>query len=253
MAPQLMFFNHQEIAMKTLYLVRHAKAVSRDLGLPDFERALLPRGENDARNLAAKLKDEGVVVDLMISSPANRALLTAHIFADGLGYPVQKIMLKDEIYDASGVRAMLRLIRELDDNYHAVMLFGHNPALADLAHYLIDGFSEVIPTCGVVAIKFQKQYWRNVAKGAGALNFFLFPLHKSTKASAAKNITERLAEKINQQTFSILQSIDAAAAQKCSKSLQNFSAKVARRFMKELQAYKMSGDSPQKYENQITQ
>jgi phosphohistidine phosphatase len=239
--------------MKTLYLVRHAKAVSRNLGLADFERALIPRGENDARNLAAKLKDDGVAVDLMISSPANRALLTAHIFADELGYPAQKILLKDEIYDASGVRALLRLIRELDDNYHAVMLCGHNPALEDFAHYLLGGFSESIPTCGVVAIKFQKQYWRNVAKGAGALNFFLFPLHKSGKASATKNLTADLAEKINQQTFSILQNIDAAAAEKCSKSLQNFSAQVARRFMKELQAYKMSGESLQKDENQITQ
>jgi len=232
--------------MKTLYLVRHAKAVSRNLGLPDFERALIPRGENDARNLAAKFKSEGVAVDLMISSPANRALLTAHIFADGLGYPVQKIMLKDQIYDASGVRGLLRLIRGIDETYASVMLFGHNPAFDDFAHYLVSGFSETIPTCGVVAIEFQKQFWRNVAKGTGALKFYSFPLHKSTKVGVMKNVADELAEKINQQTFGILQGIDAMTAEKFSKPLQGFSAKLARRFVKELKVYKASGDLPQK-------
>jgi len=239
--------------MKTLYLVRHAKAVSRNLGLPDFERALIPRGESDSRNLAAKFKNEGAEVDLMISSPANRTLLTAHIFADVLGYPVQKIMLKDEIYDASGVRAQLRLIRAIDESYSSVMLFGHNPALEDLAHYLISGFSETIPTCGVVAIEFQKQYWRNVAKGTGALNFLSFPLHKSTKAGVVKTITENLAEKIHQQTLSVLQGIDATTAEKFSKSLRDFSSKLARRFVKELKAYKVSEETQQKNEDQITQ
>jgi len=232
--------------MKTLYLVRHAKAVSRNLGLPDFERALVPRGESDARNLAAKLKTEGVAVDLMISSPANRALLTAHIFADVLGYPVQKIMLKDQIYEASGVRALLRLIRGIDETYASVMLFGHNPAFDDFAHYLVSGFSETIPTCGVVAIEFHKQYWRNVAKGKGALKFLSFPLHKATKAAVVKTITENMAEKINQQTLSILQGIDAAATEKVSKQLRDFSAKLARRFVKELKAYKVSEETKKK-------
>lgn len=239
--------------MKTLYLVRHAKAVSRNLGLPDFERALIPRGESDSRNLAAKFKNEGVTVDLMISSPANRALLTAHIFADGLGYPVQKIMLKDQIYDVSGVRGLLRLIRGIDETYASVMLFGHNPAFDDFAHYLVSGFSETIPTCGVVAINFQKQFWRNIAKGTGDLSSFSFPLHKATKEAVLKNIAEDLAQKINLQTLSILQNIDAATAEKFSKSLQNFSAKLSRRFMKELKVYKLSGEKRQKYENQTSQ
>ena len=227
--------------MKTLYLIRHAKAVSRNLGLVDFERSLIPRGESDARNLASKLKNEGVAVDLMVSSPANRALLTAHIFADAMAYPVQKIKLKDEIYAASGVRALLRVIREFDENYHSVMLFGHNPALAALAHYFASDFAGVIPTSGVVAIQFQKQYWKNVAKGKGALKFFSFPLHRSTKPAVAKGLVEELAQTIGHQTQSILQAIDAETAKKLSTSVQAYSAKLARRFIKELKAYKVSG------------
>lgn len=232
--------------MKILYLARHAKAVSRNLGLPDFERSLIPSGETDARNMANKLKTEGATVDLMISSPANRALLTAHIFADVLGYPVQKIMLKDEIYDASGVRTLLRLLREIDEDFSSVMMFGHNPAFEELCHYLVSDFTKAIPTCGVVAIEFQKQYWRNVAKGTGSLKFFSFPLHKSTRPDVAKEIAGELAEKISQQTHSLLQAVDAETAAKFSKSLRDFSAKLSKRFVKALTAYKISGETAQR-------
>jgi phosphohistidine phosphatase len=227
--------------MKTLYLVRHAKAVNRSVGLADFDRALVPRGEADARNLAVKLKGEGVVVDLMISSPANRTLLTAHIFAKGIGYPPQKIMLKNEIYTASGVRALLRVVREIDDAYSSAMLFGHNPAFEALSRYLASDFDKVIPTCGVVAIGFQKEFWRNVAKGTGSLKFFSLPLHKFSKSTFAKSVAENLAQKLHQQTRDTLQSIDAETAEQFLKSFEDFHKKLARRFVKALKAYRYEG------------
>jgi phosphohistidine phosphatase len=223
--------------MKTLYLIRHAKAVTRNLGLPDFERSLIPRGEKDAQNLARKLKTEGMAVDLMVSSPANRALLTAHIFANELGYPVQKIMLKDEIYDAISSRALLRVVRALDEQVNSVMLFGHNPAFDDFANYLINDFTETIPTCGVVGIEFQKHYWKNVSKGTGELKFFTFPLHKTKRATVSQTVQSDLEARLSEQTLNLLKTIDAATAEKFRDYIKGASAKLARKFILQMTAY----------------
>ena len=45
--------------MKTLFLVRHSKAVSRKANLPDFRRTLVKAGEKKSMNMAKKLKKEG--------------------------------------------------------------------------------------------------------------------------------------------------------------------------------------------------
>ena len=67
--------------MKLLYLVRHAKSSWRDDNLSDAERPLNKRGERDAPFMADLLQRKGINPDLMVSSPALRALSTAKIFA----------------------------------------------------------------------------------------------------------------------------------------------------------------------------
>lgn len=73
--------------MKTIYFVRHAKAIHDDI-TPDFERGLEARGKNDALLMATRLKARGITPQKIISSPAKRTLKTAKIFAKTLG--VQK-------------------------------------------------------------------------------------------------------------------------------------------------------------------
>ncbi len=85
--------------MKTLYLVRHAQAVPRQENLPDFERALVPKGLKQARRASSNLKQFAGPPGLFVSSPAQRALETGHAFAEGLGYPVQRIVLQEKFYD----------------------------------------------------------------------------------------------------------------------------------------------------------
>ena len=73
--------------MKTIYLVRHGKAVSRELDIPDYERSLVDKGEKNSVKMAQLLKDKDLSADLFISSPANRALETAKIFTRVFNYP----------------------------------------------------------------------------------------------------------------------------------------------------------------------
>ena len=65
--------------MKTLYLIRHAKSSWDDSTLTDFERPLNERGINDAPKMGKLLKEKNIIPELLISSPANRAISTAKI------------------------------------------------------------------------------------------------------------------------------------------------------------------------------
>ena len=67
--------------MKTLWLVRHAKSSWDDPMLVDFDRPLNPRGRRDAPRMGQRLARRHEYPDLMLSSPANRALTTARIIA----------------------------------------------------------------------------------------------------------------------------------------------------------------------------
>ncbi|WP_286743522.1 SixA phosphatase family protein, partial [Roseivirga sp. UBA1976] len=63
--------------MKRLLIVRHAKSSWDFPELSDFERPLNHRGEKDVPDMATRIKKLGLKPELMISSPANRAITTA--------------------------------------------------------------------------------------------------------------------------------------------------------------------------------
>ncbi len=58
--------------MKTLLLLRHAKASRDDPELADHDRPLKPRGKEDAKRLGRQLREAGLVPTLIVSSTALR-------------------------------------------------------------------------------------------------------------------------------------------------------------------------------------
>lgn len=160
---------------KILYLLRHAKSSWKDSSLYDFDRPLNKRGKRDAPFMGGVLKDKGVLPDLIISSPAKRAITTARKVAKEIGYPKDHIIGNENIYEAS-VSDLLDLINALDDSLNSAMLVGHNPTFTALANYLTDTASfDNVPTCGVVAIAFPGNDWKGVDEGTGKLLFFEYP------------------------------------------------------------------------------
>jgi phosphohistidine phosphatase len=84
--------------MKTLYLLRHAKSSWQNSDLDDFERPLLEKGLKRSKLMIDYLLEHEVGVDLIVSSPAVRALATAEIFARALNYPVENIRKEKKMY-----------------------------------------------------------------------------------------------------------------------------------------------------------
>jgi len=159
--------------MKTLYLVRHAKSSWKNQGLADYDRPLNKRGRIDAPFMGEVLNDKKIHLDLIISSPAKRSKKTTLEIADKIGYPQKKITFKDEVYEASST-TLIELIKKLDDKYDSVMIFGHNPGLTLLNNHISNHYIDNIPTCGIVALQFNKK-WSELDKNSCKLLFFEHP------------------------------------------------------------------------------
>lgn len=160
--------------MKTLLLIRHAKSSWKDLNLNDFDRTLNTRGKADAPFMGKLLKEAGETPDLIVSSPAKRALATAKLIARELGYKTTGIQQNHMIYDAT-FQDLLELVYKLDDTHGVVAIVGHNPGLTLLSDYLTDYYIDNIPTCGIVKMVFDTSRWKEIIKGAGSMEYFKYP------------------------------------------------------------------------------
>jgi phosphohistidine phosphatase len=160
--------------MKKLFLVRHAKSSWDYSELSDFERPLNQRGKRDSPFMAKLLSQQGVNPDLIISSPANRAITTAKYFCDPLDYKFQNLQIEPELYEATG-NEILDIIADCDNKHKSLMLFSHNPGLTDLADQLSDKPIENIPTCGVVAFSLNINKWDEINKNNSKVIFFEYP------------------------------------------------------------------------------
>jgi phosphohistidine phosphatase len=166
--------------MKTLYIVRHAKSSWDEINISDFDRPLNDRGKRDAPRMGKRLKEKDIIPDLMLSSPAKRALSTCKRFAEILGYNPEKIKTDRSLYHASE-ETILNVVRNAKDKHNVLMIFGHNPGLTDFVNELSseDNFIDNIPTCGVVCFKLQIETWQQTDFGKGEFIFFDFPKSKS--------------------------------------------------------------------------
>ncbi len=140
--------------------------------MSDFERPLNERGLHDAPMMAKRFAERKEPVDLLVSSPAKRAITTARTFASALG--AKSIQEVQELYLAD-VRTLMDLIDNLADTSGHAMLFGHNPGLSELLEHLTHAGPRDLPTCAVVRIDFNADSWQEVAAGTGTLTWWDAP------------------------------------------------------------------------------
>jgi len=167
--------------MKKLYLIRHAKSSWDHPDLDDFDRPLNKRGLKDAPRMGKRLKEKRITPDVMLSSPAERALATCQAIARVLGFDNAKIKTNQKLYHASedGILDVIRNLKDSPrDSEEVVLLFGHNPGLTEFANVLLNQTINNIPTCGVVGAELPVEHWQDVTFGCGKMLFFDFPKSK---------------------------------------------------------------------------
>jgi phosphohistidine phosphatase len=158
--------------MKKLYLIRHAKSSWEDITLDDFERPLNKRGEKDAPMMGKLLNKKNITADIIISSPSKRTKQTVKLITQQLQSTL-KIIYNDNLYETT-LDGLEKIIKNIDNRYESVYLFGHNPSLNSFVEKYIN-MDENIPTCGVVGIEFDCDSWKKLEPKVATKLFFEYP------------------------------------------------------------------------------
>jgi phosphohistidine phosphatase len=166
---------------KELLLVRHAKSSWDHPYLDDHDRPLNERGLRNAPEMGKRLQGLGIRTDAWISSTALRAITTAEIIAEEIGFPQDQIQRSKDLYHASATE-LQEYIGGLNDAHTSVMLFGHNPGMTSLVANLYGLPIDNLPTCGVVHLQFSENSWPPVSSAPPACAYFDFPKNESDEA-----------------------------------------------------------------------
>ncbi|MEA1891511.1 MAG: histidine phosphatase family protein [Campylobacterota bacterium] len=161
--------------MKKLYIIRHAKSSWKDLSLDDFDRPLNKRGRLDAPVMGARLKEKNILPDVIISSSALRAKITAEVIAKSVGYD-KDIQFEKDLYESSAL-LLYTTVMSVDDNSDTLFLFGHNTGINEFVEEYVKLYDNV-PTCGVVEIEFECDKWIDITKENAKLISFDYPKNR---------------------------------------------------------------------------
>jgi phosphohistidine phosphatase len=121
--------------MKEIWLLRHAKA-EPGYTVADFERTLEESGKDDAFTIATYLKNADLHPDVILSSPATRAIETAKIVHRLVNHPTLRIKEDLEIYNATAEQ-LKSILMNCEESIKRLLLVGHNPGLEELLIYLV--------------------------------------------------------------------------------------------------------------------
>ena len=115
--------------MMRLFLLRHGVAVEKtDPRFPaDADRPLTPKGIKKTRAAALGLRELGLAPNAVLSSPWLRAVQTAEILCDVLGYSQKRIVRLDSLKGTSDVLNLFADLRKLKAS--VVVCVGHEPHL----------------------------------------------------------------------------------------------------------------------------
>lgn len=159
---------------KTLYLVRHAKSSWVNPSYSDFDRPLNDRGRRDAPEMGRRLKDQGILPEIIISSPARRATETLEGLNEALQVNADSIFMQKRLYEAS-TETLIDIIRGLNNAADTALIIGHNPSMSWAVEKLCSEPVGNLPTCSVAAVRLDSEDWNLAGICAADLLFLDYP------------------------------------------------------------------------------
>lgn len=146
--------------MKTLLLLRHAKSSWNDNHLSDHERPLNLRGKRDASRMGRLLLEKNLVPDLILSSTAKRAHLTAQKVAWACGYK-GKMEYIQELYE-SDTGIYLQVLAQQGGCFDRILIVGHNPEMETFLA-MLTGNQEKMPTAALAHLQLFIDQWKDIS------------------------------------------------------------------------------------------
>ena len=155
--------------------MRHAVAAARGPDFPDDAlRPLTPEGIDRWRRAVEGLREFGVSLDLILTSPFARAQETAGILAAGLK-PKPRLVVVDALAAGARVAEVMAVIAKYAASPRGptqIALVGHEPDLGDVATKLLGAKGSVTFKKGAVC---RIDVDRAMPTGPGALRWLLPP------------------------------------------------------------------------------
>jgi phosphohistidine phosphatase len=158
---------------RELLILRHAKSDWDSGAASDFERPLAKRGKKDAPRVGEWLYREGIIPELVISSPAQRAKETTLKVCKCLDLPKKGIRWEADIYDAD-LPALVGVLSRVPLGVGVALLVGHNPGLEELLMHLTGGDidepqdGKLLPTATLARLEMPED-WSRLERGCAAL------------------------------------------------------------------------------------
>jgi len=147
--------------MKELLLLRHGKS-DWNKDTTDFNRPLNKRGKRNAQRIGEWLDEQELKPNLIISSPAIRAMTTAEIVCEAMGLDVHIIQPEKRIYEAS-LSDLTQVLLQTPGSIQRLLLVGHNPGFESLLNYLapnipIPDDGKLMPTATIAYLQLDSQW-----------------------------------------------------------------------------------------------
>jgi phosphohistidine phosphatase SixA len=154
--------------MQTLYILRHAKAVTWTPSIDDFARELQPVGWQHAQSIAEWIAQQESLPDCILCSPSQRTRETLAPLLSVKPELERVTNFLPQLYHASQ-RTLQAALDAAFAEADRVLIVGHNPGLEVLVHEVVHsrhhaGF-ERLPTGTLAVVDFAESWNQDQGKG----------------------------------------------------------------------------------------
>ena len=154
-----------------IYLLRHGIAEDAKPGGPDTERPLTGEGRDRLRRVLKRARTADLDPSLILSSPYRRAVETAEVAAEVLGYKGEIVRTRALVPEASPSDAWEEIRSRKDER--AILLASHEPLMSSMAAFLLDSPALRLEMKKAALVRIDCE--RFGPKAAGVLKWMLTP------------------------------------------------------------------------------
>jgi phosphohistidine phosphatase len=164
---------------RLLYIIRHGKSSWDHSGLDDIDRPLAERGIQNSEDMALRLAGKGLIPELLLSSPASRALNTALIMARFWRLDASALQIHEALYDAY-LSDIEKVVSGMPSKVRSMAIFGHNPAWTAYSNKFLNVSLDNLPTAGVVVVTLESDSWKGLGRSQVKATHVDYPKKKDS-------------------------------------------------------------------------
>jgi phosphohistidine phosphatase len=159
--------------MKTVYVMRHAKAKEHALFGKDKDRKLSDTGISEVTIIAQQLSAKIIQpIDAIITSDAKRTLMTTKIVAANI--TKTKIIEQPLLYNAP-MQVFYEVLLQLPNNIASVLIIAHNPGITHFVNSVGIAKVDNMPTSGVFGFNIVTNDWLQILDAPKEFLYFDCP------------------------------------------------------------------------------